>query len=996
MSKLPLYELFSQLREAGFSLGIDEYQLLIESLKRGFGVENLSTLKRLCQTLWVKSEEQQRIFNDCFDSLILDWKNQSVKRISGGVSDSPLSAVEILSPTTPTHITPIEQPQRLPAESILESFDQCQNIDYSNENDSQKLASQEIAENPVPVSPNLTELPTTAILDIEDEVQVVAAVKTNYFKVSDYLPVSRQQMKKTWRNLRQLKREGRPEELNLEATVDQIIRQGVYLEPVLQPKRVNQIQLLLLIDHRGAMIPFEALTERLRETLLPGKNLSKINLYYFEQYPNEHLYRDPYHRQGERISEILSQLNPQKTVVLIISDAGAGQRSKNRQQLAEIQAFLHQLVPSIALSDFTGVDASILLKGQNQQPRVRQIVWLNPLPEYQWRGTLAEKIANIVPMFELSYQGLKDTIRVLRGEKIKRLYSRYRLLKKGQENGRKLNLIKSDLRENSVKKQIQSFCEIYGQSHLYFAYHAAFPLTLTPDLAYCLWKNFTLDCQNNPLEIPWEAVANLLLSSLCKSIDDGLYQIDRDVRNELLMQLKTDENFRIERFYQLSDFLLTYVEKKLQPSLNPIQQDLAKSQRWLALSYARNPQPAAQEIAQALQAAYENKTEQMWLISVVESLAEPLIDNGFEPLLTYGRGIKKYNQSNSEEKLEVARELHRQTPIVVEGISLPLPELPTPEPDVILVPELPTPEPDVDLLESLLTFSFETVTVNKKGEIIKRETKQARYFTEDLGDGVTLDMVYIPGGTFLMGSLEGEGDKDQRPQHQVTVPPFFMAKYPITQAQWKAVAKWPKIQRDLNPNPSNFKGDNRPVEKVKWYDAVEFCARLLQRTGRPYRLPSEAQWEYACRAGTQTPFYFGETLTSDLANYHVSRTYADEPKGKYRGQTTPVNEFPPNSFGLYDLHGNVWEWCADPWHENYEGAPTQGEVWDEQNKNDNRYQIYNIENLVNLLSDERKHCLRGGSWVNYSDDGRSADRWGCPNVFGRSSGFRVCWVVGAS
>ncbi|CAD5980711.1 hypothetical protein PCC9214_04693 [Planktothrix tepida] len=678
MSELPLYELFSQLREAGFSLGIDEYQLLIESLKRGFGVENLSALKRLCQTLWVKSDEQQRIFNDCFDSLILDWKNQSVKRISGKVSDSPLSAVEISSPT---HITPIEQPQRLPAESILESFDQHQNIDCSKENDIQQLANREIAENSVPVSANLTELPITAILDIEDEVQVVAAVKTHYFKVSDYLPVSRQQMKKTWRNLRQLKREGRPEELNLEATVDQIIRQGVYLEPVLQPKRVNQIQLLLLIDHRGAMIPFEALTERLQETLLPGKNLSKINLYYFEQYPNEHLYRDPYHRQGERISAIVSQLNPQKTVVLIISDAGAGRRSKNRQQLAEIQTFLHQLVPGIALSDFTGVDASIVQEGQNQQPRVRQIVWLNPLPEYQWWGTLAEKIANIVPMFELSYQGLQDAIRVLRGEKVKRYQHKHIAI---QANRKELKSSRVDPNENITKTRIKYFYETYGQSHLYFAYHAAFPLTLTPDLAYCLWKNFTLDCQNNPLDIPWEAVANLLLSSLCKSVDDGLYRIDPEVRNELLMQLKNDEHFRIERFYQLSDFLLTYVEKKLQPSLNPIQQDLAKSQRWLALSYARNPQPAAQEIAQALSAAYENKTEQMWLISVVESLAEPLIDNGFEPLLTYGRSIKKYNQSNSQEKLEVARELNRQAPIVVEGISLPVPELPTPEPDVDL------------------------------------------------------------------------------------------------------------------------------------------------------------------------------------------------------------------------------------------------------------------------------------------------------------------------
>ncbi|CAD5980691.1 Formylglycine-generating enzyme [Planktothrix tepida] len=291
-----------------------------------------------------------------------------------------------------------------------------------------------------------------------------------------------------------------------------------------------------------------------------------------------------------------------------------------------------------------------------------------------------------------------------------------------------------------------------------------------------------------------------------------------------------------------------------------------------------------------------------------------------------------------------------------------------------------------------ITFSFETVTVNKKGEIIKRETKQARYFIEDLGDGVTLDMVYIPGGTFLMGSLKTEkGSYDyERPQHRVTVPPFFMAKYPITQAQWKVVANWPKIQRDLKPDPSDFKGDNRPVENVQWYDAVEFCTRLLQHTGRPYCLPSEAQWEYACRAGTTTPFYFGETITSDLANYDGNYTYADEPKGKYREETTPVGEFPPNAFGLYDLHGNVWEWCADPWHGNYEGAPTQGEVWDEQNNNDNRYQIYNVENLTKLLSSNQNRVIRGGSWYDnpWYCRGAYRNRLG-PDSRNRYFGFRV-------
>jgi formylglycine-generating enzyme required for sulfatase activity len=216
-------------------------------------------------------------------------------------------------------------------------------------------------------------------------------------------------------------------------------------------------------------------------------------------------------------------------------------------------------------------------------------------------------------------------------------------------------------------------------------------------------------------------------------------------------------------------------------------------------------------------------------------------------------------------------------------------------------------------------------------------------------------MVAIPPGQFKMGSPDGQGRDDERPQHLVTVSAFFMGKYPITQAQWKAVASLPKIERDLSLNPSNFSGNNRPVEKVSWYDAVEFCQRLSKATGRDYRLPSEAQWEYACRGGTTTPFYFGETITPDLANYDGNYIYAQGPKGIYRQETTPVGKFPPNAFGLYDMHGNVREWCADAWHNNYKDAPTDGSVW--------------IEN-----GDDNRSLLRGGSWCGDPSYCRSAYR----------------------
>ena len=264
--------------------------------------------------------------------------------------------------------------------------------------------------------------------------------------------------------------------------------------------------------------------------------------------------------------------------------------------------------------------------------------------------------------------------------------------------------------------------------------------------------------------------------------------------------------------------------------------------------------------------------------------------------------------------------------------------------------------PKEETAGNLKSYEFEVVTVNRTGEIITRQWQQAEYFLEPLGNGIDLEMVYIPGGTFLMGSPENEGYDWEKPQHQVSVEQFYLGKFQVTQAQWRAVAKLPQMERELNPDPSRFKGENRPVEQVSWHDAEEFCQRLSKATGREYSLPSEAEWEYACRAGTTTPFHYGETITSELANYRGSSTYGDEPGGEDRGETTPVGNFPPNSFGLYDMHGNVREWCADPWHENYEGAPKEGRVWGENGNNN------------------RSHVLRGGSWYDNPRNCRSAYR----------------------
>ncbi|NJO51900.1 MAG: formylglycine-generating enzyme family protein [Leptolyngbyaceae cyanobacterium RM2_2_4] len=258
----------------------------------------------------------------------------------------------------------------------------------------------------------------------------------------------------------------------------------------------------------------------------------------------------------------------------------------------------------------------------------------------------------------------------------------------------------------------------------------------------------------------------------------------------------------------------------------------------------------------------------------------------------------------------------------------------------------------------LQPFEFTVATISRRKAgflqrrtewVIQRRQHRANRFFESLtvsGD-VTLEMVAIPKGTFLMGSPEDEPDRQltESPQHKVTVEPFYIGRFPVTQVQWQAVAtQIPQVNRELKPNPSRFQDPARPVEQVSWYDATEFCARLSNHTGRTYRLPTEAEWEYACRAGTTTPFHFGETISPELANYRGTETYNGGPKGEFRQETTPVEHFEvANEWGLSNMHGNVWEWCQDHWHDSYEGAPTDGSAWLSNDKSANR-------------------VIRGGSW----------------------------------
>ena len=274
----------------------------------------------------------------------------------------------------------------------------------------------------------------------------------------------------------------------------------------------------------------------------------------------------------------------------------------------------------------------------------------------------------------------------------------------------------------------------------------------------------------------------------------------------------------------------------------------------------------------------------------------------------------------------------------------------------------------------------------KRREQEAAKTKAAPKPGEIITNSLGMSFAWIPPGSFMMGSPKSEADRsNDETQHQVTLTKgFYMGVHPVTQEQWQAV---------MGNNPSHFKAgneqvswlmrwfkqgsqkkpeENLPVEQVSWEDCQEFLKRLRDQDKKPYRLPTEAEWEYACRAGTTTPFYFGPTISTDQANYDGNYTYGSGKKGVYREKTTPVGTFPKNAWGLHDMHGNVWEWCQD-WYGDY----TTSAVVDPQGPNSGESRV-----------------LRGGSWFNYPDYCRAAFRyWHEPGFRYKLIGLRVCFCL---
>ena len=383
VENLPLLDLFTRLRKAGLPLGVDEYLLILRALQAGFGISDWTDLKRLCRTLWTKSVDEGHLLDYYFEQLMhqpaeSELSSQQLdSSMSHTTSESVFGKRSLLN-TLFGFLGRLSRPFHThPERTALDA--------HSSTTMSEMMAASEI------------------ILHIEDEVYIAQAVLQvvsndeelspgRFISSDEYFPVTRRQMKQSFRYLRRPVREGPPMELDVEATAIEVVRKGMLLEPILVPRRINRAEILLLIDHGGSMIPFHMLSDRLIETVLRGGRLGKASIYYFHNCPVEYLYRDLAHQEYERIEELLNRRFSQQAGVLVFSDAGTARGGFSQERIDLTKVFLERL-----------------------KQRFRSIVWLNPMPRSRWYGTTAGQIMQNIPMFDLSRRGLDDAISVLGG-----------------------------------------------------------------------------------------------------------------------------------------------------------------------------------------------------------------------------------------------------------------------------------------------------------------------------------------------------------------------------------------------------------------------------------------------------------------------------------------------------------------------------------------------------------------------------------------------------
>ena len=382
LEELPLLDIFNSLRQRhGLPLGIEEYLAVVRSLEAGFGIANREELEQLCCMLWAKSEQENRLIRRLFGEMWVQIESLPVNSNSSTQENSPtsLSETELDADTS----------------NLISDSPTLENYESSPIKTSTPEESQ--VDEPLPdldILPTITPEPVQAVQAVRSSRSNREIPRPRYLLLTEYFPVTKRQMKQCWRSLRRPIRQGIPTELDVEATVAKIGREGILLQPVLTPPRTNRSDLVLLLDQEGSMVPFHELSRQLAETAQRGGRLRTTNVYYFHDYPDEYLYRHPTMLDAKPVSEFLEQIS-ERAAVLIVSDAGAARGNFDQERVDNTKVWIEQL-----------------------QQSVRYFAWLNPMPNECWRQTTAGEIARFVSMFEMSSQGMNAAISVLRGRYI--------------------------------------------------------------------------------------------------------------------------------------------------------------------------------------------------------------------------------------------------------------------------------------------------------------------------------------------------------------------------------------------------------------------------------------------------------------------------------------------------------------------------------------------------------------------------------------------------
>jgi len=454
VNERPLLNLFTQLRDAGLPLNIEDYEAVLRAIEAGYGTGDHETLSRLCRTLWVRSEDEERLFDYYFEFLTVPsnqmplahfavpvspkpppqflWKYLAIGLLTGVIAvGGGFAARQIWRPfplpeqTSHASRSPqligLPQPQRVANQPfrLLETNEvlvvlmgavfsaglvlavvwllQLITDRWIQEGKSRPriatktpeftLASESVQDGNYKVRTNQIVLHTPAEGNQINRHQAPTS--------DEFFPVTRRQMKQSWRYLRRLVQEGAVTEVDVSATVDQIGRQGIFLKPVLVSRKTNCAQLLIFLDQGGSMMPFQELSTRLVETARRGGRLGRVSVFHFRNCPTDSLCWDSAQRAAESLDAVLKRLSSGRVVVLIFSDAGAARGQFDLKRVEQTEEFLTEL-----------------------RQRVRYMAWLNPMPRQRWVGTTAAEIAYLIPMFEMNRQGLNQAVSVLRGKPI--------------------------------------------------------------------------------------------------------------------------------------------------------------------------------------------------------------------------------------------------------------------------------------------------------------------------------------------------------------------------------------------------------------------------------------------------------------------------------------------------------------------------------------------------------------------------------------------------